>query len=1436
MKKKTLLSIGAVAVALGLGVTAMNAGSLLTLPFAAVLTADETPTVAYLKFSGALPENESIVPNWKNMQSCSFNFTNANPGTFPGIEVDRECAGKILVQRSSTGSFFDDSTIWEIDPADKNAVFVDSKFEGRLNVVFPEPLTIFGSAASFTYYKVILPEGLVKKARGVAVTPEEGDAPAEEINKSLSVEYTVKRMAAFTTVPKSGAKVSTLAGGLLNAKIEYEAGTEVSIADASKKAVLYRVNPAASPSDTQVGTYSLSVSGTTVDLTYDSNVQPDLTTGTQTYKIVVPEGAINARMSTAFFGDINTDIVIDNLGLVFMDIESLEIVGMPAPGSDFPVLDTPKEFTVKLPAPMSFGGKKASICPEGSSSPVANYSGAISSDGLTVTYTMDQRTSNTSKLNYPEWWSSGKYVLSFPASSFTDKATGKSSPKMDTQAWNYIDGISVDPFTYMTGNVSRSFYDDGKKVEPNPEVVYSTQSQLEAIPAEFGIASWTIRFLSTCQPDPQNTTAKIRLMKEGQSEPLFEEGTSEMVGGTHHLWKSSTAPWTTKVEEKIANSQSWVIFYNITDEPWYATSAAGPYKYRKYDFLKTPGKYTLVVDEGFFVDKSGIPSQAIAAPFTIIGAMESTLAPAGGSTLESLQTVTITYPEGATVNVPADTKIQLARKFNNSNKDAYLPYFKVTGEGNVVTIALDEPFTLSGEDFKVSVPGNIWQVTYEGETQPNAPYEAFYNIYNIQKGTVTPAPNMDGEPIYATALSEILYTASCGIAEVSGSANLYSVVDNNRTKVATYSAQAIASGFEANEWSKTITWTTKDDLSEIPAGDYVFEIPSGTLTYAGYISNYKVSETYTFDYKFRAPAPKFNSLFDKVYPTTPQIYTIDNGGSGFSTASFEFKNAEVKAGNSDAKIEVLFEGNKVAEFSFSSPAVTFEAATETMPGILELNFAEISDYNFATVGTYTLVVPDGLFVLNGEDVVGQSYEVAVVEKPVDFTYTLSPEAGSEVESLGEITLVFPNADNIMYSSDSTHPVATLTSEDGTQVLPCVYPTSDYNNTLTLKFGDTDTEWIKGKYTLTVNKGAINLGNPQFDDSVLGSGNFEGLTAEYNYIGATHVDMPSITEYINLAMPNSSEANLSNTQYGMGMVGFNLKTKDFEGVAGADFLQFYYQADENSERELLTTVNADNGARVLIIGGGLMDDDDLPSFQPVSLMYIMLCGDGDEVNEEELPQYMRQGYYTLVIPDGAFKADGKLLSGTSIKYHFVNEVPPFDMEYVLTPDPEVTIEKNAGEVFGQSGTGISIQFPEASSIDYEYNPATLTCPNNDVLTRNSPTTNWTNKLTWKFGTSATKWTNGEYVFEILPGKIGVNQGDVEDWTTEGNFPGLKVIYNVADPNDPSTGIIMIGVDKADAYNVFTLDGKIVKINAKAENMLDLEPGMYIINGKKAIVRK
>ncbi len=1429
MRKKHLLSVGALALALGLGVAAMNAGSLLSLPFAAVLTADE-PTVTYLTFKEAIPANESIIPNWQNMQECTFEFTNDSPGTFPGIEVNSECTEKIQVQRSTTGTFYDDSTIWEIDPTDKNAVYVDSKYQGRLHVVFPAPLTLFSSASSFTYYKVILPEGLVCKARGVEVTPEGDDSGEIQLNKSVSVEYTVKKMASYTTTPKSGATVATLSGGLQNVSVNYEEGATVSLTDNSAKAKLYLVNPAASPAETEVGTYSISVADTKVNLTYDSEDQPALTTGQQKYKIVVPANVLEVKQSGAFWGDSNQEIVIENLGLVFMDINALELIDVPEAGSEVPVKEIPQEFIVAFPVPMNFANKNVSLYCEGSTLAVANYKGVAAPNGMSVTYTMVPGTSATSKVGRPEWWSNGKYYFRFPASSFTEKSSGKASPQMDTPMWNGIDGITVDPFTYMTCNVSRTFYENGAKITPSPEIEFK-DAAMSAIPAKTGVGEWVIRFLVTCKPNVENTTAKIRLMKEGQAEPLFEEGTSDKVGGLHHLWKNGTAPWMSKTEEAIANVTSWNVYYEMTDEPWYDANAAGSQKYRKYGFLKTPGNYTLVVDEGFFIDKDGVPSQAVAAPFTIIGDIEATLAPADGETVDAIQTVTVTYPEGATVSVPADTKLQLTRKFSTSSKDKNLPYFNVTGSGNVVTLELEEPFTESGTDFKVNIPGNVWQVTYDGSTQPNAQMEAYYNVNSVHPGTLNPAPNMDGEPLLGTALNSIVYTAPTLISEITGNASLYYVGEGegeNRQLIASYTAKLPTNSEGDAVTSNVITWTTTDDLSNAPAGNYVFEIPEDALKYAGYTTKVTATEPFTFDYKFRDPLPKFANVFAKVDPTSNVVYTIANGGHGFNTMAFEYKNAQLQKGT--AQIQLLFEGEKIAEFGLSSSAVYMEEPIGNFAGILELNFEDAVDFNFATVGTYTVVIPDGLFTLEGEALAGVTYNVSVEVKPVDFTYTLDPAAGSEVESLEEIILTFPNASDLMYASDKTHPVATLTSEDGTQVLNCVYPKPS-GNSLILKFGDSNTEWIKGKYTLTVCNKAINLGDPQWDDSEVETGNFEGLTAEYTYTGAAHVEMGKITDYINLAVPSSTEADVNNTMSGMAVLGFGLATTDFSGVAGADFLEYYYQADATATPELLTTLNADNSSRVMIYGGGAWADDEFPTFTPVRNLFLMLGGDADGVNEEDLPLYTREGYYTLVIPDGAFKAEGKLLEGTSITYHYVNEIAPFTMDYTLTPDPEATITENVAATF--FNTGITITFPEANQIDCYNSCATLTMPDGTVLTKVSPSTNFTNNLTWKFGKADTNWINGVYEFEILPGKVGVNMGWSEDWDgKEANFPGLKVVYNV----NVATGIYMIGVDKADFYNVFTLDGKVVKLNAKAENMLDLEPGMYIINGKKAIVRK
>ena len=59
------------------------------------------------------------------------------------------------------------------------------------------------------------------------------------------------------------------------------------------------------------------------------------------------------------------------------------------------------------------------------------------------------------------------------------------------------------------------------------------------------------------------------------------------------------------------------------------------------------------------------------------------------------------------------------------------------------------------------------------------------------------------------------------------------------------------------------------------------------------------------------------------------------------------------------------------------------------------------------------------------------------------------------------------------------------------------------------------------------------------------------------------------------------------------------------------------------------------------------------------------------------------------------------------------------------------------------------------------------------------------------------------------------------------------------DDPTTGIheVYDFSDKANnVYNVYTISGTLVKRSVSSdENQMGLQPGLYIINGKKVIVR-
>ncbi|MDE6271583.1 MAG: hypothetical protein K2M31_01070 [Muribaculaceae bacterium] len=334
----------------------------------------------------------------------------------------------------------------------------------------------------------------------------------------------------------------------------------------------------------------------------------------------------------------------------------------------------------------------------------------------------------------------------------------------------------------------------------------------------------------------------------------------------------------------------------------------------------------------------------------------------------------------------------------------------------------------------------------------------------------------------------------------------------------------------------------------------------------------------------------------------------------------------------------------------------------------------------------------------------------------------------------------------------------------------------------------------------------------------------------------------LSEYVTYNVPGDLEANPTNTrtllgETAMGVLSLGLKTTNIEGVAGSEKINYYYSATADGEKTLLKSIESANESEVLIIGVGAMEDNDpgLLEFTPVNYLYMMFASSGDgELDQEAIKSvYSKDGYYTLDIPDGAFIVEGMPARGLTLTYHYDSTPIANEFEYTLIPSPE-TVINDPVKVFSQSGSGITLEVANASMIDSRNKSATLQLPDGTSYTPVTAKTNYKNQLTWKFGTGSTVWPDGEYVFTVAPNKVGVNMGFEDDWDSsdECNFPGLTAIYHV----DTLSAILLVGAEPAATYTVVTLDGKVVKSNVALSELHDLESGIYVVNGKKTVLRK
>ena len=335
-----------------------------------------------------------------------------------------------------------------------------------------------------------------------------------------------------------------------------------------------------------------------------------------------------------------------------------------------------------------------------------------------------------------------------------------------------------------------------------------------------------------------------------------------------------------------------------------------------------------------------------------------------------------------------------------------------------------------------------------------------------------------------------------------------------------------------------------------------------------------------------------------------------------------------------------------------------------------------------------------------------------------------------------------------------------------------------------------------------------------------------LDLEYTVVPAV-----AFEEAVQLFLPATNEVELKQT-YG-GMYGMPFGMAAIELSVGKNV-----SVDTKSSAKVQLLYN---GAVIAEVGTGTPGDDGTGIHDTTPNIFA----DGDGVidwneskrylimfDSQASDKFKQPGEYSLVIPQGVFVTETLPVMAGQINYVLLADAVKED-GYSVSPEE--------GSLFGLEGLpAITLTIENVSMlVDYEKNPAKLYGPDGELLkwASNYPTVkqpqqtkNGTATLTWT-PSSAIEWTKGTYSVVISANTIAIDA-----WADEVDptFPSKDIVvtYIVDDPSS----VAIVGLEGADSYTVYTLDGKVVLLNAPAEKLVDLSSGLYIINGKKVKVVK
>lgn len=459
-------------------------------------------------------------------------------------------------------------------------------------------------------------------------------------------------------------------------------------------------------------------------------------------------------------------------------------------------------------------------------------------------------------------------------------------------------------------------------------------------------------------------------------------------------------------------------------------------------------------------------------------------------------------------------------------------------------------------------------------------------------------------------------------------------------------------------------------------------------------------------------------------------------------------------------------------------------------------------------GDYILRIPQNALRINGQMNPQIDFNYTIEADPAATKqYTVTPSSG-DLHELTTITLTYPEGSELSWKN-----AGWATLSNGTATYAFTYhnittnPLTEYYESITLEgnkviFHISNPIRENGEWSLSIPMGSL-LVNGQDSPSV----------ETWNVTAASEISLSDITTRM---IPAGEDVTLADTYYSMGMgiiqwginasgVMINRQCKDkvkmlFNGVQIAEL-------DPANEEEVTTfgTGQAAEGDDTVI---GISD-----------LVLIFSLSYGDEL-------YTKEGVYTVVVPDGLLLNYTTPVKGGEISYNYSSGTTT-DFSYTLNPANGSTLTT------AEDLRAISITFTNARSIeDIPSTSAYLYAPDGSrVKGKTSLSTIEGKTITWKFedGKTPIVWTNGTYKFVIPENTIAVDMTYFDGET--GNFPGLEAFFTLMD--DSLTGVN--GIEAENSFTIFGIDGTVLVENGSEADVKALAPGLYIINGKKFIVK-